>query len=431
MLAALTAAACTTFPVVPVPTLPANVHESAERYIVVTLRNPDPAPTARATSTPRGYDGGRLYRVNPVAQGTAKDIAHDFHLLEVSSWPIRALGVHCIVYRLSGADDLGATLTALGRDPRVESAEPLAIFSTLESRYNDTYRSLQHNFDALAAEGAHALSEGEGVRIALIDTGVDTRHPDLNARQLISRDFVNASAVPNAPERHGTEVAGVIAAITNNRLGIAGIAPKATLLSLKACWHPTPEAGAVCNSFTLAQALEAAIELRADVINLSLAGPADPLLERLVREAQKHGAIVVAAVAPGDPPGRFPARLPGVVAVDTVEEHNPRADVVLAPGHDIPTLVPDAAYDFASGSSLATAEVSGTVALLLAVHPHLSASAIRSLLLESAHPTAADSRGSVDACQALVQAEATGIGMGAQKNPCTSTNENRRFSESF
>jgi subtilisin family serine protease len=391
---------CATAPTV--RPLPQEAQATAQRYVVVTVRNPADGGSPRAASTPRGYDAVQTYGPSTEASVAATSLARDFRLHEVSSWPIRVLGVHCIVYLLPDDADATATIAALAHDPRVDSVQPLLGFSTLESRYNDPYRSLQHNLDQLAVEQAHAATRGAGVRIAVIDTGVDTRHPDLDARRIVSRDFVGAAGQASA-ERHGTEVAGIIAALTNNGRGIAGIAPAATLYALKACWHPSPGAAAVCNSFTLAQALAAALDVQADIVNLSLAGPADPLLTRLVDVAVRRGVVVVAAVAPGDPPGAFPARLPGVLAVDTSESANPRAGVLLAPGRGIPTLVPGSAYDIASGSSLATAEVSGTVALMRAARPDLTAAQIRHILQETTRDMdVVDARSrSIDACGAV------------------------------
>src|ERR1035438_2109430 len=94
-----------------------------------------------------------------------------------------------------------------------------------------------------------------------------------------------------------TAVAGVIAAIPDNGIGIVGIAPDVRLFVFKACWRSAPTgAKATCNSFTLAQALAAAIEERVDIINLSLAGPSDPLLTRLVGRAAAAGIIGRGAV---------------------------------------------------------------------------------------------------------------------------------------
>jgi subtilisin family serine protease len=167
-----------------------------------------------------------------------------------------------------------------------------------EVTYDDPYFGLQPGLTAMDIEGAHLRSLGERVRVAIIDTGVDTTHPELSGRVGDNVDLVGDSRAPPPAEQHGTAVAGVIGAIANNGQGIVGVAPQAHLLALRACWQTTREDGAriaTCNSFTLARALGRAIDDRASVINLSLAGPQDSLLERLVVRAIDDGAIVVGA----------------------------------------------------------------------------------------------------------------------------------------
>ncbi len=244
------------------------------------------------------------------------------------------------------------------------------------------------------------------MQIAVIDTGVDFAHPDLKGRVMARRNFVDADDRRFANDTHGTEVSGVIAAVANNGIGIVGIAPDARVFALKACWQAATGGSAVCNSFTLAQALEAAIVARVDIVNMSLAGPADPLLARLVERGIMQGTLFVGAAGHSGSGLSFPAGLDGVLAVDAAEERSGNPRHLLAPGRDILTLVPGGHYDFASGSSLAAAEVSGIVALMLAERPHLTANQVRDLLLRSSRRV--DSPGGeilvVDACAALTDA---------------------------
>ena len=170
---------------------------------------------------------------------------------------------------------------------------------------------------------AHRLSQGAAVRIAVIDTGVDYRHPDLRGRVIARLDFVGRRSDDFTADRHGTQVAGVIAATADGGQGVLGIAPESRLIVLKACWPLQQDAAeAACDSFTLAQALEAAIAAHADVVNLSLAGPPDPLLARLIEYGMRQGIIYVGAVAP--PTSRlthsFPVAIPGVLAVQSAED---------------------------------------------------------------------------------------------------------------
>ena len=164
-------------------------------------------------------------------------------------------------------------------------------FRTLTTRASDPYRALQHSLDTLEVDAAHMLSSGAGVRVAVIDSGIDASHHDLNGVVRARRDSTGGG--PLAP--HGTEVAGVISARGANGAGIMGVAPEAQLADLRACRAGTgPNAPADCDSYTLALALDYAVNSRVDVINLSLAGPEDPLLARLLAGAEAQGIAVVA-----------------------------------------------------------------------------------------------------------------------------------------
>jgi hypothetical protein len=393
--------------------LPPAALEAPQEYIVVTVRNPVSLPSTRAASTPRGYDNAGLYAAGSVALRTSHALAADYHLREISSWPIALLGVHCLAYALPANADPQQLLAQLARDPRVESAQPLQSFGTQSTHYNDPYSSLQHNVEQMAIAEAHTLSRGAGVRVAVIDTGVALDHPDLPIR-VVTGNFVDDNALAFRHDVHGTAVAGVIAAVPDNGVGIVGIAPDVTLMVYKACWRAAALAGtkAACNSFTLAQALSAAIAAHADVINLSLAGPSDPLLTRLVRRAVDAGIIVVGAVPADGMRNTFPTNVDGVIAVDAIESGHLSPMVVSAPGRDVISLAPEGHYDFYSGSSLATAEVTAMIALLRAQRPHLTAHEAETLLVDSAASTSTEASGAApNACAALAKL--------MQRSPCS------------
>ena len=251
---------------------------------------------------------------------------------------------------------------------------------------------------------AHNISRGSGVRVAIIDTGVDTEHPDLAGRTQVTRNYIDDDPAAFRNDRHGTQVAGLIAAAANNGIGIVGVAPDVRIMAYKACWQASASSAGRCNSFTLAQALADALAARAQVINLSLVGPSDPLLEALVGRAVDAGIIVVGAVS-ADPRFGFPAKLPRVLAVAEAETSPDGDHILRAPARDIVTLVPNGHYDFASGSSLATAQISGVVALLLARNQKLGVDRMRALLVQSTerHDTTRGPFLSVNACAALAQ----------------------------
>ena len=392
----------------PIPPLPESAREAPQNYLLVTVHN-DPAPfPSRAGSTLRGYDGAVSYAVSGTARSLAHALAADYGMQEVSGWPIATLRVHCILYRIASDDTLDGLLGRLASDPRVELSQPLQSFSTSADPpgppYNDPYLGLQRGFWEMSVVAAHRWSRGEGATVAVIDTGLDSGHPDLAGRVRQTRNFVDDDQDRFEHDRHGTEVAGVIAAVSNNGRGIVGVAPQVQLLALKACWQSSPgSSAAVCNSFTLAQAIQSAIDARVDVINLSLVGPADPLLAALTRKAMERGTIVVGAVPASGSMNGFPAGVPGVISVDMAEQAFPAKDALRAPGRDILTLVPEGHYDFATGSSLATANVSGIVALMRARKPQMTADSARALLAQSTQDVrvGASEVESINACTAL------------------------------
>jgi subtilisin family serine protease len=359
------------------------------RIIVAFANVPANAP-APAGSTGRRYTG-EGYSVSQSAAQLARRIAADYGLHQVASWPIRELRLHCVIYETTGGRAADEVLAALSRDPRVALAEPLNDFHTLSApgappAYNDPLFDLQTNLPVLGIPEAHRRSQGSGVRVALIDTAVDVRHPDLAGRIAKSRSFIGAARGAGGSQRHGTAMAGIIAADANNGIGIVGIAPHATLEVFEACWQLEPDSdAAVCNTFTLAKALAAALESGAPLVNLSIGGPDDPLLSALVETGIRRGVVFVGAQTAA---GGFPAAIPGVIRAAGSEDAVPPG-ALAAPARHVMTLRPDAQYDFESGSSVAAAEITGVIALLMSATPErLGGEAIVSLLKPAASTVA-------------------------------------------
>jgi subtilisin family serine protease len=360
---------------------------AADDLLIVAIDDTaEAAPTPG--STPRARYGALGYAGSTRAAATAATLAQALGLEEQHAWRIAPLQWRCMLYRLAPGANRANVLATLAADSRVQLVQPLNEFNTLAlpavpaapmnlpPHYDDPYVGLQRGFIGIQAAAAQRWSQGDGVRVALIDSGVDAEHPDLVGRVSRQRDVVGADhAAAAGGERHGTEMAGVIAAVANNRQGIVGVAPLAQLWAYRACW-PLTHGGSSCNSFTLAKALGAAIADGADVINLSLAGPADPLLQRLVAYAIAQGVIVVGAMANGGELG-FPAVVPGVLSVTSSDDNSINTTslrhALRAPGRDILTLAPGGGYGYATGASLAAAHVSGAVAVLRALQPRLDA----------------------------------------------------------
>jgi Subtilase family len=405
-LAALVSA-CSTPPVrIESRALADQISRSPDHFIIAAVDNERAAFVATAGSTPRGYDNLSSYGPSPGARQMMRALENEYGLREVSAWPIEPLHMHCAVLEVPAGMDRDSVLLALAHDQRIKLAQPLQSFATRSASYNDPYVNLQRGFQQMDVAEAHPWSQGDGVRIAIIDTGADIRHPDLRGNIATAANFVDSDDDQFQRDRHGTEMAGVIAAVANNGEGIVGIAPRARLLLYKACWQSELNADAArCNSFTLARALVAAFDAHAQIVNLSLAGPSDPLLTGLIREGVRRGVLFVGA-APGDLQGGRPGllHLPGVIEVASAENAAAAGGAVYAPGREILTLMPGGRYDFASGDSIATAQVSGVLALLLAKNSALSAAdALRLLHATSAHGSNPGSPETVvDACAAVV-----------------------------
>ncbi len=317
----------------------------------------------------------------------------DFGLRRVADWPLGAIDVRCLVFEAQ-RPVTGSMLDRLRAHQFVETAQTMNYFVVAgDRRYDDPYFELQNSHVAMQVPSSHGWSTGQGVVIAVIDTGFDTAHADLKSSVLGIRNFVDRDYTRFRGDIHGTAVAGVIAAAANNGTGIVGVAPDARILGLKACAQPTARE-ATCTSFTLAKALNFAVAEGADVINLSLAGPRDALLERLVKRAVDSGAVVVGAAGLADADG-FPATAEGVIGVSM----HAGDDTISAPGENVVTTVPGDEYDFFSGNSFAAAQVSGVVALIRQRKPHISASVVSDLLEVATNRT----DGFTNACHALAR----------------------------
>lgn len=370
--------------------LQARAAEEDASRILMMLRL---APTHfRAGS---GYGGG--YGEDPSAAARrriAAAVARRNGLRLAGNWPMPIIGIDCFILVVPKGRDPTEAAGQVARDPAVEWSEPITTFAAQGTPMpNDPLFPAQPVARAWHLAMLHRNATGRGSRIAVIDSQVDARHPDLAGQVAVERNFVDGTGV--GAERHGTGIAGVISARPDNGVGIVGIAPGARLLALRACAEQGtgPSAATLCDSLSLARAVSFAVEQRADVINLSLAGPPSRLIETLLRIGVARGAIVVAAYDSKLPGGGFPASMPGVVAVaeTTVgQAGGPYA----APGRDIPTTQPGGRWYLASGSSYAAAEVSGLLALIRdarATHGRRTA-------LVSARPGG----GEIDACASVV-----------------------------
>lgn len=234
----------------------------------------------------------------------------------------------------------------------------------------DPYRALQHGLDRLGVDDAGRISSGRGARVAVLDSAPQSDHRDLSEVRVVTLD--GSAAGEGAV--HGSLTTGVIAAVAGNGFGIAGAAPDAEVIAVPVCTPLGATARDTCALFDVLRGLDVALDERAQVFNLSLVGPPNPLLERATARLDDLGTVVVAAAGnEGSESPRYPAAYPSVVGVGAIDaEGEPdvrsnrgRSAEIWAPGADVLSTAPGGAFAFASGTSFASAHVSAALAVLI------------------------------------------------------------------
>jgi thermitase len=242
----------------------------------------------------------------------------------------------------------------------------------------DPYRSFQYALDLAGVERARPLTNGRGVRVALLDSAPQSNHRDLGAVRIL--DLLDGREPPT-PALHGSLMAGVVGAIEGNGFGIAGVAPGVEILAIPVCRGDAYGTADACDLFDLLVGVDMAWENGAQIVNLSLVGPPNPLLSNAMDRLEALGILVVAAAGnEGTSDPRFPAAYASVIGVGAVDRDgklyargNQGVSVdVLAPGVEILSTVPGDRFAFGDGTSLAAAHVSGLLALAVATGGDLS-----------------------------------------------------------
>jgi subtilisin family serine protease len=326
----------------------------------------------------------------------AARIARQLGLSLLDSWAMPLIGIDCVVMQVADDRSPEEVAAAATRLPGVAWSQPMHRYELQgggNATHNDRLFPAQPSARLWHLNSLHRMSTGVGVRVMVIDSRIDSTHPDLVGQIAAERDFVGDRL--KAAEEHGTGVAGIIAARADNRVGIAGIAPDAHIIGLRACSQSLGNGTTtMCDSLSLAKALTFAVQNKARIINMSLSGPADRLLAILIQMSLARGGSVVAAVDPRRADGGFPASVPGVIAVaDEWVTGNPTG-AYIAPGVDIPTTEPGGRWNMVSGNSFAAAHVSGLLALMRQLAPNQDGR--RSLVTFGG-------RGVIDACTTLAR----------------------------
>jgi subtilisin family serine protease len=329
------------------------------------------------------------------------------------------------LFRVTDRRSIETVSRELATDAGVRSAQP-------------NFRYILQDQTAAPAEGdpaqyalaklrlpeAHTLAHGANVTIAVIDSGIDVRHPELATAIAASFDALGSKEGPHV---HGTGIAGAIAAHAR----LMGSAPAARILAIRA--FGTAANGAESTSFVVLKGLDYAAAHGAQIVNMSFAGPKDALVERGIAAAAVRGIVMVAAAGNAGPksPPLYPAANPSVIAVSASDAQDRLFAAsnrggyiaVAAPGVDIFLPAPDEKYQMTSGTSFSAAYVSGLVALMLERNPALKPDEVRAILLKTARDLGAPGRddlfgaGEADAYAAVSAAAALTTPVSAALDP--------------
>jgi subtilisin family serine protease len=331
--------------------------------------------------------------------------------------PLGLLGGDLHRYRLGPHDDVASIIAVLRSRAMVAAAEPNFRFSleddaaaSAADRTNGDAippeMPIQYAVEVLHLREAHALAKGGGVRVAVIDSGLDTTNPEIGERIVDRFDAVGGAF---APHSHGTAMGGAIVAHRN----LVGIAPNAELIAIRAFSGSSQLADG--HGFDILRGLQFAVTHGARVVNMSFAGPRDSFLKQAIEEARRQGVVTIAAAGNGGPGAAplYPAAEPSVIAVTATDANGApfaganRGSYIALAAPGVRILAPGLgnAVQICSGTSIATAEVSGIVALMLERHATATPDDIRRDLGMSARPLsidqAAGGAGIVDAAAAI------------------------------
>jgi hypothetical protein len=346
---------------------------------------PAPGQQPAVTSAPQFVPDEvvvRMAQATPEVVDVAVGQTHGLQLLERST--VALLGVRLVRYRVLNNRPLTAALAALQGDPRVLGPQLNYYYRHLQGDA-DPSNGLQYSLVKLDVARAQTVARGGGTLIAVIDSGVDQSHPDLQGS--VVEAFSAVSGAGSDP--HGTEISGIISAHGIVR----GVAPEANLLDVRVF---AGERGrqSTATTFNLVRGIDWALSKRARVLNMSFAGPNDALLEESIKRAAAKGAITVAAAGNGGPQAApaYPAAYPGVIAVTAIDVDDRLYQLanrgnyisVAAPGVDVLAPSSNHAHQIVSGTSYAAAHVSAVVALMVERYPTIDVDAARLALTAAA-----------------------------------------------
>ena len=317
-----------------------------------------------------------------------EQVATTYNLEILQRAEVALLGQRIIRCRISGNRPVNTVLAALQGDGRITASQPNYYYRRQASQAGETSSSIQYSLEKLGVAAAHAVATGLGSLIAVIDTGIDQTHPDLQAAVAGSFDATDVKQQVSDP--HGTAIAGIITA----HGAIEGVAPQAKLLDVRVFEPEAGGAGSIASTMALLRGLQWSTDAHARIVNLSLAGPRDALMGEAIAAMIAKDIVIVAAAgnAGASAPNAFPAAFADVIAVTATDSddalyasaNHGSYIAVAAPGVDVIAPALFEAYQMNSGTSFAAAQVSGVIALMLEHDPKLSNQKIRAVLQSGA-----------------------------------------------
>ena len=358
-----------------------------------------------------------VFHVPPnVAPQTVDAAARRLGLVAVASHNLALSGGTLIHFRI----DNGRPVSDVVRDLEAQNigvAQPNYVYRLQQDTHAPALPRgdpAQYAVTKLHLIDAHKIATGANVLIAVIDSQIDTAHPDLGGAIAASYDAVGSR---EKPDEHGTEMTGAMVAHRK----LLGVAPRARILAVHA-FSPEAQNSAQTTTEHILAGIDWAIANGARVINMSFAGPYDPLLSHALKKAHDKGIVLVAAAGNAGPqsPPLYPAADENVIAVTAVDENDkllPQANqgpqvALAAPGVNVLEPAPAGSYGFTTGTSVAAAHVSGVAALIIEREPGIEVAALEELLYSTARdlgPKGRDNQfgyGLVDPLRALDALEA-------------------------
>jgi hypothetical protein len=322
-----------------------------------------------------------------LSDAQADELARRHGLARLQSQNFPLVGVTIGLFRINGRRTVEAASRELATDAGVHAVQPNFRYLLQDQVAAPSEGDpAQYALAKLRLPEAHTLAHGANVVIAVIDSGIDVKHPEF-ANSIL--DSFDAFGSKEGPHLHGTGVAGAIVAHAR----LMGSAPAARILAIRAFGMAAN--GAQSTSFVILKSLDYAAAHGAQIVNMSFAGPKDALIERGIAAAAAKGMVMVAAAgnAGAKSPPLYPGANSNVIAISATDAQDRLFSAsnrgsyiaVAAPGVDIFLPAPDGKYQMTSGTSFSAAYISGIAALLLERNPALKPDELRAILMKTAH----------------------------------------------